>query len=728
MTEGVEVDIRQSEAVRRIEAWLAAEQAQRTVLGSGAPEGVEERDGGRFVYEYDERGDLVRIVEAGGRISSYCYDSRRRLVRAVRADGSRASYRYDERDRLAEMSDRGVRFVFEYDGAGRLSSKHRGDAGAVAYRYDERDRVVEYRTARVSIAQDFDAAGHVTALRQSIDGDTLELRLDYDAAGRLSEVRPPGGAPAIRYEWDGHGRPARIAAGVRAVAQFRYADAEKACRIDFANGLTARTVSDPVDSRITMRELVRGDEVIERYDYEYDAAGKLVCDGGRRYEYDALARLRGARCLETGESWAYSYDALDNRTAPPAPASVDYDRQGRVVGKFGGGQERAYRYNDAGELIEALDHGNLMARFLYDGKGRLAAMETPRGTERFLYGPADELFAVAGGDGRLPRLFVHTPFGCIAEIRGEEICFLHCDERGACGLVTDERGCVIARPLADPYGLPLCDAGWLRFAGRTWNAAAAMYLFGGRWYDPELGRFLTPDPYTAAPDDARIVHPLASGCAQAALREWFLPVWLKRPRGRNPYVYCGNDPVGRVDPDGHWSFGRVLLSLLGAIWTLPNTLFGLLIEITCLIGEVVRWLVWLVTLGHVSWETPGFDAAASGRLNAFALVFTGGWLGSFSSLLGITFGNVFFVYKNWRGSSLLAGGGTVSPPAYGGSVSFPRAEALYEHELRHTSQYGWFGPFFHLGLPVFGVYEWDVILHGYENALLEQDARDYGGI
>jgi hypothetical protein len=61
-------------------------------------------------------------------------------------------------------------------------------------------------------------------------------------------------------------------------------------------------------------------------------------------------------------------------------------------------------------------------------------------------------------------------------------------------------------------------------------------------------------------------------------------------------------------------------------------------------------------------------------------------------------------------------------------VSFPRSEALYEHELRHTNQYGWFGPFFHLGLPVFGFYEWDVILHGYSNAWAERDAHAYGGI
>jgi hypothetical protein len=200
---------------------------------------------------------------------------------------------------------------------------------------------------------------------------------------------------------------------------------------------------------------------------------------------------------------------------------------------------------------------------------------------------------------------------------------------------------------------------------------------------------------------------------------------------RHRYAYCGNDPVNCVDPNGHWSVGYVFLSILGAIWTLPNTVFGLLVEITCLVGEVVRWIVWLVTIGNVSWATPGFDVASSGRLNAYALVFEGGWLGSFKSLLGITFGNVFFVYKDWRTlPSILALGddeGNVAPPAYGGSVKFPREQALYEHELRHTNQYQWLGPFFHLGLPLWGAYEWEVMLNGYENAWMEADARNYGG-
>jgi len=74
----------------------------------------------------------------------------------------------------------------------------------------------------------------------------------------------------------------------------------------------------------------------------------------------------------------------------------------------------------------------------------------------------------------------------------------------------------------------------------------------------------------------------------------------------------------------------------------------------------------------------------------------------------------------------VAAGDPVHPPAYDPTVTIPKSQALYEHELTHVVQYSRWGPFFHLGLPLFGIYEWDVILHGYQNAGFEQDARRHG--
>ena len=754
------------EAARRLEAWLGQERARRRVLGQdGRIEAVEEPGGRECRYVYDERGELVGIVEADGSRLTYDYDDRRRLVRAGHPDGTATRYTYDD-DRLVKIDDRGVRRRFSYDAAGRLTGVRHGDAGAVLYRYDAAGRVVEARTALVSTVQTFDADGRVVATRQTLGGVTLEARSEFDESGRLARLYLPGGDCPVRYEWDARGRPALVALGERVIARFEYEDERRVAHLRCANGVLETTEADPVDRRPVRRRVLRDDRTLLEREYVYSPAGQVVDDGDRSYEYDPLGRLVAAEDRREGGRWRYRYDGRDNRTgaedaagatsfaydgagrlvrvdgAARQPAEVAYDRFGRPVRRTTPAGQWTYRYDDAGRLLQARYRGETVARFTYDHKGRLVLAERAGRVERYLYGPDDALLAIADAAGRPLRLVLRTPLGMLAEVHGAvgagPLYYLHHDDRATCHLVTDEAGEVVARFRYCPFGVPettgvagpsdAADRFRPLFGGRAWYPELGLYYFGARWYDPGWGRFLTPDPYTAAPDDERLVHPLWPGARQAAARAELLGAWLKRPRLRNRYAYCGNDPLNRADPTGHWSFGGVLLMLLGAIWTLPNTLFGLLIEITCLVGEVVRWLVWLVSFGHVSWETPGFDVAASGRLNAFALVFSGGWLGSFPDLLGITFGNVFFVYKKWDQHPHSSGPGVVFPAAYNGQVSIPKNEALYEHELRHTRQYGWFGPFFHLGLPIFGVYEWDVILSGYTNAWLERDARDYGGI
>ncbi len=744
------------EAARRVEAWLLHERRRREVFApSGQTEAVEEAGGGRFEYAYDRRGDLTQIVETNGRRTAFEYDRHRRLTRVAHPDGTSTGYAYAD-ERLVSVADRGVVRRFEYDHAGRLSKVLHGNAGASVYRYDAQGRVAEARTSAVSTAHTYHQDGQLAAIRQSYGGATIELRLEYDAAGRLAELRLPGGEVPLRYTWDEKGRPRTVALGEEPLARFEYLEGPPRSRLHLRNGVVEETGADEVDRRPVHLRIWNDSGLLFERVHAYGPEGRLASDGARRYRYDALDRLIGVEEIRTGRRWRYSYDARDNRVEAEGPGGahgyrydadnrlvevagvdsfqVSYDAFGRPVRGGARAGRWAYRYNDAGQLLEARHRGRSVARFAYDHKGRLVSMRSKARSERYLYGPDDQLVAVTDEQGSPLRLYVWTPVGLLAEIHGStdqgSVSFHHQDHRGTRHLVTGEDGRVAARWEYDPFGVPSGPTQTYlpMFGGRVWYPEVGLYYFGARWYDPHLGRFLTPDTYTGRPDDERLVHPCRPAGSQALARSQILADWLGQPRVRNRYAFCGNDPVGRIDPNGHWSFGWTLLSVLGAIWTLPNTLFGLFLEITCLVGEVLRWLVWLVSLGNVSWETPGFDVAASGRLNAFALVFKGGWLGSFESLLGITFGNVFFVYGKWDEDPRYSGPGDVYPPAYDGKVAIPKNIALYEHELRHTNQYAWFGPFFHLGLPIFGVYVWDVILHGYHDAWLERDARDHAGL
>jgi RHS repeat-associated protein len=108
----------------------------------------------------------------------------------------------------------------------------------------------------------------------------------------------------------------------------------------------------------------------------------------------------------------------------------------------------------------------------------------------------------------------------------------HYDARGHCTLLTDSNGGIIEQYEYDAFGLPyFYDAAGnsiggssfgnrFLFTGREWLGDLHFYDYRSRLYQPELGRFLQPDPKEFAAGDY------------------------------NLYRYCHNDPVNKSDPTG----------------------------------------------------------------------------------------------------------------------------------------------------------------------------------
>lgn len=99
------------------------------------------------------------------------------------------------------------------------------------------------------------------------------------------------------------------------------------------------------------------------------------------------------------------------------------------------------------------------------------------------------------------------------------------DRQGSATLQVTDRTGVVARAYTDPYGAPrpsatalVTDRGWLQ---KTKDTTGLVDL-GARYYDPVLGRFLSPDPLNV------------QVTAQSA----------------NAYAYSNNNPVTYTDPTG----------------------------------------------------------------------------------------------------------------------------------------------------------------------------------
>ncbi len=127
----------------------------------------------------------------------------------------------------------------------------------------------------------------------------------------------------------------------------------------------------------------------------------------------------------------------------------------------------------------------------------------------------------------------------------------HHDHLGSVRLRTDEEGLEVESADYKPFGELWSASGeagespW-DFAGHRTDADSGLVYMNARYYDPEIGRFLTADPVVADPKD---------------------------PQSLNRYAYANNNPISNVDPTGHFSesgggglgflnFFRVLISAL----------------------------------------------------------------------------------------------------------------------------------------------------------------------
>src|SRR5690554_2541927 len=99
--------------------------------------------------------------------------------------------------------------------------------------------------------------------------------------------------------------------------------------------------------------------------------------------------------------------------------------------------------------------------------------------------------------------------------------FYHTDHLGSTVLVTDETGETVWSTEYTPFGSLTFEEGKLKraakFTGKDLDEDTGLYYFNARWYDSEVGRFISEDP---AKD------------------------------GVNWYTYAANNPLIYVDPTG----------------------------------------------------------------------------------------------------------------------------------------------------------------------------------
>ena len=261
------------------------------------------------------------------------------------------------------------------------------------------------------------------------------------------------------------------------------------------------------------------------YAFTYDGLGRLTAAYGRTYSYDGANRLTAFNGQQLGYGDAGPYHAVDRIGNADR---FDYDANGNMTARNKGlADQKTLVWNAENRLSEVQDsNGNLIESYWYDIDGARVKKVSGATTTYTFFGHYEE--EVSGGSTTEIR---HYSFGSlrIAVKRGSTLYHLHGDHLGSTSLTTLSTTSVAKRAYY-AYGAERSASGDLQtdrtFTGQKIDASGLLY-YNARYYDPNLGTFISPD--TMVPDPARVID-------------------------HNRFLYARGNPLKYTDPSGHDSY------------------------------------------------------------------------------------------------------------------------------------------------------------------------------
>lgn len=504
-------------------------------------------DANHQVYRYERNalGWVDSLVDPGNRVDHFAYDRNGNVTSHVNRRGQTVGSTYDALDRQLSVSSPQGFTGFTYDATDRwMTAANAASVDTILFDVaGRRSQEIAWRAGRQLVVTSTynDTMGVRETLQWGPTGHSV--RYAYDANYQLSSLLTGGAYTTLGHNAD---RNASTVAFPNGVTQNNsYTSDHSRSQIDFspAGGVVdqAFQVATHEDSlgRVTTRYHYADTSRV----YSYDDAGRLTgyydqILGGRSCHKDVDQGIVCGYFSQTnlgGET--YSYDRVGNRTDGVGTIdagnriryfhgdSLFYDADGNLVRKYHPGVlDESLGWDALGQLTSVTRNGTTTS-FAYDGFGRRVS-KTSGGVVTDYQWDDDQVVAERDGSGIIVAEYAFYPgldqphsvttsagtFVMARETPGNVI-----------GLMPQSSNAVSAQYAYKPFGEMVRNdqtvTNSLRFQSRPYDSETGLYYFRARYYDPELGRFISEDP----------IGPEA---------------------GVNAYAFEGNNPINRADPSG----------------------------------------------------------------------------------------------------------------------------------------------------------------------------------
>ena len=510
---------------------------------------------GTFNYTYNQVDQLTRVVTGSREIETYSYDNYGNLsqksVKSNDGQGNTVNHVYTYRyknDLTGELKGLEIgtsnTVRYENDVNGRLKEKTictgvdgtSAEAPALMSENYYYRKVGDHATNQISTIRYGARKGETLILRDSV-------RYAYDGMGNITKVYE-NGEQEVTYEYDGIGRLTRENNKIL----------KKTYLISYDNN---GNILSRKEYAYTLKKAEELPEEYDEYTYGYEKnTDKLL---------EICSCVKGENGNYVESTQTFTYDSIGNPTSYKGK-SVTWTKGRQMTGYDG----VTFGYNGQGQRISKTKAGTVN-KYLYDVNGNLVK-ESGKGVEYYYDGS-----------------------GVIGMKYNERVYFYRKDIFGNITEIIDNNGEIVVRYRYDGWGNHVVlnpdgsknesdtfigNINPFRYRGYYYDVETGLYYLKTRYYDPEVGRFITIDDISyLAPDTIN---------------------------GLNLYAYCGNNPVMNVDYEGTSWWSDFWNSTIGKI-----------------VGTVL-----VVAVAAVSILTAGVGTAISGALGGgFVASILGGAVG-----------------------------------------------------------------------------------------------------
>ena len=494
---------------------------------------------------YDKEGHTVYTKLGNGTETTYTYDKQRERLQVMNltADGQTVMenrYQYDAVDNIL-----GITNAANPTSLTKLNKAKLGGRSSHTYEYDELNRLIhasgKAKRASYDMVMSFGRMSEPLTKVQKVDSTTTAK--SYNFAYKYEDSNHPTAPTQIghdHYTYDANGNPTLITNDSANTTREMYWDEDNRLMVLSDNGKTSR--------------------------YTYNAAGERIMK--------SYGTMEGVYI--NGAPQGITFHETDNFTLYPASIlSVNKNRftkhyfigDKRVASRIGTGMfNNVYGRNGSYVTAGQQDYAERMNQIQTQKEAYYKKVGVAPGvpTEKGAYGDPENTgvgynaVLTELGNHDVPQGWIQTPrpnttpgtnpgapvswndpsnpddpqagYGYIPnDTTKEETFFYHSDHLGSTSYITDDKANITQYDAYLPYGELLVDEHSssedlpYKFNGKELDEETGLYYYGARYMDPKISMWLGVDPM------------------------------IEKYPEISPYIYCHNNPIVLIDPDGRQS-------------------------------------------------------------------------------------------------------------------------------------------------------------------------------